>query len=81
MCNHWLPIATYIHFISAVHSCGGLCIADEVQFGHARIGSHQYAFQEYGMLHNCVCVGICVCMCVGMCVCVCVCDSAFREYP
>ncbi|KAL5464008.1 hypothetical protein EMCRGX_G032964 [Ephydatia muelleri] len=41
----------------AIHSCGGLCIADEVQFGHARIGSHPYAFQEYGLSPDIVTMG------------------------
>ena len=41
----FLPIPCY----SAVHLSGGLCIADEVQYGCGRIGSHVWAFQQHGM--------------------------------
>lgn len=33
---------------SHVRQAGGLCIADEVQVGFGRVGSHMWAFQLYG---------------------------------
>ena len=35
---------TYTH----VREAGGICIADEVQVGFGRVGSHWWAFQTYG---------------------------------
>ena len=35
---------------SHVHSAGGLCIADEVQSGYGRIGSHFWAFEQQGKI-------------------------------
>ena len=34
----------------AVRSAGGICIADEVQTGFGRIGTHFYAFEKYGVV-------------------------------
>lgn len=31
-----------------VREVGGVCIADEVQVGFGRVGSHMWAFQLYG---------------------------------
>lgn len=31
-----------------MHAAGGVCIADEVQVGFGRVGSHMWAFQRYG---------------------------------
>lgn len=31
-----------------VREAGGVCIADEVQVGFGRVGSHMWAFQLYG---------------------------------
>lgn len=34
----------------AVHTAGGLCVADEVQTGFGRVGSHFWAFETQGKL-------------------------------
>lgn len=31
-----------------VRAAGGICIADEVQVGFGRVGTHMWAFQKYG---------------------------------
>jgi 4-aminobutyrate aminotransferase-like enzyme len=41
----------------AVRSEGGVCIADEVQTGYGRIGSHFYAFEKYGVTPDIVVLG------------------------
>ena len=33
-----------------VRAAGGLCIADEVQVGFGRVGSHMWAFEEHGVV-------------------------------
>jgi ethanolamine-phosphate phospho-lyase len=40
-----------------VRAAGGVCIADEVQTGFARAGSHFWTFQEYGVVPDIVTVG------------------------
>lgn len=45
--------AAYRHLRAA----GGVCIADEVQTGYGRIGSHMYAFQEQGVVPDIVILG------------------------
>lgn len=35
-------------FYRHVREAGGLCIADEVQVGFGRVGTHMWAFQLYG---------------------------------
>lgn len=35
-------------FSRYVHDAGGVCIADEVQVGFGRVGSHFWAFQPEG---------------------------------
>lgn len=42
---------------AAVRAAGGLCIADEVQTGYGRIGSHMYAFQRAGVVPDLVVLG------------------------
>ena len=42
---------------AAVRSKGGVCIADEVQTGFARSGSHFWAFQTYGVVPDIVTCG------------------------
>ena len=37
---------------SYVHKAGGVCIADEVQVGFGRVGSHFWAFEPQGLLYN-----------------------------
>jgi len=40
-----------------VHRAGGVCIADEVQTGFGRIGTHFYAFERYGVVPDIVVLG------------------------
>lgn len=40
-----------------VRSAGGICIADEVQTGYGRIGTHFYAFEEQGVVPDIVVLG------------------------
>jgi len=41
----------------AVRAAGGICIADEVQTGLGRIGTHFYAFEKYGAVPDIVVLG------------------------
>jgi 4-aminobutyrate aminotransferase-like enzyme len=41
----------------AVRSAGGVCIADEVQTGYGRIGTHFWAFEYYGVVPDIVVLG------------------------
>jgi len=41
----------------AVRAAGGVCIADEVQTGYGRIGTHFWAFEKYGVVPDVVVVG------------------------
>ena len=41
----------------AVREAGGLCIADEVQTGYGRIGTHFWAFQAHGVVPDMVVMG------------------------
>jgi 4-aminobutyrate aminotransferase-like enzyme len=41
----------------AVRSAGGVCIADEVQTGYGRIGTHFYGFEMYGVVPDIVVLG------------------------
>src|SRR6185369_12852984 len=41
----------------AVRGGGGVCIADEVQTGYGRIGTHFWAFEKYGVAPDVVVVG------------------------
>ncbi|BAF11967.1 alanine--glyoxylate aminotransferase 2 homolog 3, mitochondrial [Oryza sativa Japonica Group] len=45
----YLPLA-----YEAVRSAGGLCIADEVQAGFARVGSHFWGFETHGVVPDIV---------------------------
>ena len=40
-----------------VHDAGGICIADEVQVGFGRVGSHWWAFQLQDVIPDIVTVG------------------------
>ena len=40
-----------------VHDAGGICIADEVQVGFGRVGTHWWAFQTQDVLPDIVTVG------------------------
>ena len=39
---------------STIRKAGGLCIADEVQSGFARIGSHFWGFEGHGVVPDIV---------------------------
>ncbi len=41
----------------AVRNAGGVCIADEVQTGYGRIGTHFWAFESYGVIPDIVVLG------------------------
>jgi 4-aminobutyrate aminotransferase-like enzyme/murein DD-endopeptidase MepM/ murein hydrolase activator NlpD len=41
---------------AAVRAAGGVCIADEVQVGYGRTGSHLWAFEAEGVVPDIVCV-------------------------
>jgi 4-aminobutyrate aminotransferase-like enzyme len=41
----------------AVRAAGGVCIADEVQTGYGRIGTHFWAFESYGVVPDIVVLG------------------------
>jgi len=41
----------------AVRTAGGVCIADEVQTGYGRIGTHFWAFEKYGVVPDVVVLG------------------------
>ena len=43
--------------VEAIHAAGGLFIADEVQPGFARTGSHMWGFQRHGVLPDMVSMG------------------------
>lgn len=45
------------HVYEAVRSAGGVCIADEVQTGFGRTGTHFYAFERYGVVPDIVVLG------------------------
>jgi 4-aminobutyrate aminotransferase-like enzyme len=45
--------AVYRH----VRAAGGVCVADEVQTGYGRIGTHFYAFEEQGVVPDIVVLG------------------------
>ena len=40
-----------------VRDAGGVCIADEVQTGYGRIGTHSWAFEKYGVVPDIVVLG------------------------
>jgi 4-aminobutyrate aminotransferase-like enzyme len=40
-----------------VHDAGGICIADEVQVGFGRVGSHWWAFELQDVVPDIVTVG------------------------
>lgn len=45
------------HAYAAVRRAGGLCIADEVQVGFGRAGTHMWAFDEQGVVPDIVTLG------------------------
>ena len=49
-----LPPGYLPHVYEAVRAAGGVCIADEVQTGYGRIGTHFWAFEHYGAVPDTV---------------------------
>jgi 4-aminobutyrate aminotransferase-like enzyme len=53
-----VPPAGYLrHAFQHVRRAGGLCIADEVQVGMGRVGSHMWAFESQGVVPDIVTIG------------------------
>lgn len=52
-----LPRGYLQHVYQSVRKAGGLCIADEVQVGCGRIGSHFWAFEPHGVVPDILTIG------------------------
>src|SRR6185295_13665939 len=52
-----LPPGYLARVYEAVRAAGGVCIADEVQTGYGRIGTHFWAFEQYGVVPDIVVLG------------------------
>jgi 4-aminobutyrate aminotransferase-like enzyme/Ser/Thr protein kinase RdoA (MazF antagonist) len=52
-----LPDGYLAELYAAARARGGLCIADEVQVGFGRVGSHMWAFQAHGVVPDVVTMG------------------------
>ena len=52
-----LPEGYLAKVYDAVRAAGGVCIADEVQTGYGRIGTHFYGFEKYGVVPDIVVLG------------------------
>jgi len=52
-----LPEGYLANVYDAVRAAGGVCIADEVQTGYGRIGTHFWAFEKYGVVPDIVVLG------------------------
>ncbi len=52
-----LPPGYLAKVYEAVRSAGGVCIADEVQTGYGRIGTHFWGFESYGVVPDVVVLG------------------------
>ena len=52
-----LPPGYLNQVYDAVRAAGGVCIADEVQTGYGRIGTHFWAFESYGIVPDIVVLG------------------------
>jgi 4-aminobutyrate aminotransferase-like enzyme len=52
-----LPTEFLGRVYEAVRAAGGVCIADEVQTGYGRIGTHFWAFEYYGVVPDIVVLG------------------------
>lgn len=53
----FLPDGYLAAVYTLVRAAGGVCIADEVQTGYGRIGTHFYAFQAHGVVPDIVVLG------------------------
>jgi len=52
-----LPAGYLEKVYCAVRAAGGVCIADEVQTGYGRIGTHFWGFESYGVVPDIVVLG------------------------
>ena len=52
-----LPDGYLRNVYEAVRAAGGVCIADEVQTGYGRIGTHFWGFEKYGVVPDIVVLG------------------------
>ncbi len=52
-----LPEGFLAQAYAAVRKAGGVCIADEVQVGFSRVGSHFWAFEPHGVVPDILCIG------------------------
>jgi 4-aminobutyrate aminotransferase-like enzyme len=52
-----LPEGYLAKVYDAVRGAGGVCIADEVQTGYGRIGTHFWGFEKYGVVPDIVVLG------------------------
>ena len=52
-----LPDGYLAKVYEAVRGAGGVCIADEVQTGYGRIGTHFWGFEKYGVVPDIVVLG------------------------
>jgi 4-aminobutyrate aminotransferase-like enzyme len=52
-----LPADYLTAVYQAVRAAGGVCIADEVQTGYGRIGTHFWGFESYGVVPDMVVLG------------------------
>jgi 4-aminobutyrate aminotransferase-like enzyme len=56
-CGGTKPDGYLENVYDAVRAAGGVCIADEVQTGLGRIGTHFWAFEKYGVVPDIVVLG------------------------
>lgn len=52
-----LPKGFLLQAYDTIRAAGGLCIADEVQTGCGRLGTHWWAFEQHGVIPDIVTVG------------------------
>ncbi len=52
-----LPDGYLQHAYAHVRAAGGVCVADEVQIGFGRVGSHMWAFETQGVVPDIVTMG------------------------
>jgi len=52
-----LPYGFLSNAYQSIRDAGGLCIADEVQTGCGRLGSHWWAFEQHGVIPDIVTIG------------------------
>jgi 4-aminobutyrate aminotransferase-like enzyme/Ser/Thr protein kinase RdoA (MazF antagonist) len=54
----WTPApADVAALVAATHAAGGLFVADEVQAGYGRFGTHLWSFEQYGVTPDVVTLG------------------------